>query len=64
MAQKTDEIQRLKHEMECMRKRYEEKDKFETEILSNHQNNLSRLIVYQVFILKAKKHQILGHFLP
>ena len=37
---KTDEIQRFKHELEIMKKRYDEKDKFETEVLSNHQNNL------------------------
>ena len=41
LVQKNEVIQKLTHELEVMKKRYDEKDKFETEILSNHQNNLS-----------------------
>ncbi len=40
MKLKTDEIQRLKLELEMIKKRYDEKDKFEKEILNNHQNNM------------------------
>lgn len=38
---KTDEILKFKTELESIRLRYDEKDKFEKEILNNHQINLS-----------------------
>jgi hypothetical protein len=50
LAQKNEVIQKLTHELEVMKKRYDEKDKFETEILSNHQNNLSN----NIKILRSK----------
>lgn len=42
---KNDEIHRLKHDIEQMRKRYDEKEKFENEILNNNQSNLRKIIL-------------------
>ena len=39
---KNDEIQRLRHEIETGKRRYEDKDKFEKDILTNHQQNLGK----------------------
>jgi hypothetical protein len=46
LAQKNEEVLRLKNELDGIKKRYDEKDKFETEILNNHQNNLSKIFEF------------------
>lgn len=38
---KTEELNRVKAELETLKKQYDEKDKFEKEILNNHQLNMS-----------------------
>jgi chromosome segregation ATPase len=40
---KIEEINRVKNELESIKKRYDEKEKFEKEILNNHQLNLRKL---------------------
>ena len=40
---KTDEIQKLRTELDSLKKHLNEKDKFEKELLSNHQLNSSNL---------------------
>ena len=40
---KIEEINRIKNELESIKKRYDEKEKFEKEILNNHQLNLRKL---------------------
>jgi len=39
---KIEEINRVKNELESIKKRYDEKEKFEKEILNNHQLNLRK----------------------
>ena len=39
---KNDEIFKLKNDLDSVKKRYDEKDKFEKEILNNHQINLRK----------------------
>jgi hypothetical protein len=42
LKQKTEDLNRVKTELETLKKQYDEKDKFEKEILNNHQLNMSK----------------------
>jgi len=53
---KNDAVFKAKNELDSIKKRYEEKDKFEKEILNNHQINLHEVtnLKYEIKNLKDK----------
>ncbi len=59
---KNDAVFKAKNELDSIKKRYEEKDKFEKEILNNHQINLHEVtnLKYEIKNLKDKLAELDG----
>ena len=53
MRTKNDEIKRMKHEYEALRNRNDEREKFQKDLLNNHESNISGFF-FLSSILKSK----------
>ena len=49
MKTKNDEIKKLKHEYDALRNRNDEREKFQKDLLNNHESNISELLL--VFLM-------------